>query len=755
MAPTIIQRLLVVFLSMSAMYAQSPPQQVQNLRAFAKAYGYVKYFHPSDEATTVDWNRFAAYGAEKVKSAKNMGELRDAMNELFLPVGPSLRFHLTSEKNGTSVPSFKEVKDLVAWQHLGDGLDTERRNSVYFSIRTNIDMPKGSFCPVTLTLPAKEHLGRKFRFSADVRTEGLVEDSSARLWFRVDRADRSMGFFDNMQDRPIAGVTWKKYEINGTIEDNAAQLVFGALLIGRGRAWIDHVQLFIQAGDQWVEIPLPDGDFEQGKEGLAPSGWAIGNSTWYQVQVVKGAASSGEKALMIQNRAQQFPDKLFEALPKANEVLRKELSPGLDLSFPLALPKTGWRGSDTQVASLEALRKELSGLPKADANQEAVRLGNIVIAWNVLQHFYPYFDVVKVDWDAALGSALQEGLRDTTALEHWATLKRMVAKLQDGHGVVYFTDPKPGDLPGRFDWIEGRLIVTATRDDKVFQRGDVLLRVNGIPGADLLKKAESMVSGSDQLRRHRALNVVGYGPLGEVAQIELLRGDAKIQIETKWIKPFGNLFFKQLYEGKQPAFRDLGDGIYYLNGHALEKSRFQDILPLLAKAKGLIVDQRPMGYAKDPFDLIELIPYLAKEKYTSARWNIPQIIYPDRENWTFLESRWPLAEPKEPHIGARVVVINVPSVVSYGESLMGIYEHYKLAEFVGEPTAGCNGNVNFNDLPGGVRIMWTGMKVLKHDGSQHHLIGIQPTYPVKRTLKAVMEGRDEYLEKAVELLKGK
>ncbi len=42
---------------------------------------------------------------------------------------------------------------------------------------------------------------------------------------------------------------------------------------------------------------------------------------------------------------------------------------------------------------------------------------------------------------------------------------------------------------------------------------------------------------------------------------------------------------------------------------------------------------------------------------------------------------------------------------------------------------------NYISLLGGFEIMWTGMKVLKHDGSQHHLIGVQPTYPVKRTIK--------------------
>lgn len=41
------------------------------------------------------------------------------------------------------------------------------------------------------------------------------------------------------------------------------------------------------------------------------------------------------------------------------------------------------------------------------------------------------------------------------------------------------------------------------------------------------------------------------------------------------------------------------------------------------------------------------------------------------------------------------------------------------------------------------------MRVLKHDGSQHHGIGILPTIPASKTLKSVAEGRDEILEKAI------
>lgn len=71
----------------------------------------------------------------------------------------------------------------------------------------------------------------------------------------------------------------------------------------------------------------------------------------------------------------------------------------------------------------------------------------------------------------------------------------------------------------------------------------------------------------------------------------------------------------------------------------------------------------------------------------------------------------------------------------------------------GSLTAGTNGGVNPFNVPGGYRISWTGMKVLKHDGSQHHGVGILPTIPTVRTRVGVAAGKDEVLERALELFR--
>ena len=63
-----------------------------------------------------------------------------------------------------------------------------------------------------------------------------------------------------------------------------------------------------------------------------------------------------------------------------------------------------------------------------------------------------------------------------------------------------------------------------------------------------------------------------------------------------------------------------------------------------------------------------------------------------------------------------------------------------------------SGNVTRVALPDGSTITFTGMKVLKHDGSRHHGIGILPTVPVSPTLAGVRAGRDEILEAALDLV---
>ncbi len=83
---------------------------------------------------------------------------------------------------------------------------------------------------------------------------------------------------------------------------------------------------------------------------------------------------------------------------------------------------------------------------------------------------------------------------------------------------------------------------------------------------------------------------------------------------------------------------------------------------------------------------------------------------------------------------------------------MGYVGDHKLGTIVGGPTAGTNGNVAAFDLPGGFRVSFTAMRVTGHDGkSPFHLIGVRPQVAVAPTIAGLRAGRDEVLEKGLEL----
>jgi hypothetical protein len=100
---------------------------LDNVVAFTRLLGYVRYFHPSDQASAVDWDRLAADGIEKVEPAGDAESLARALQALFLPIAPSIS--IGAGLTGSRVPAATEVADTqpdpdrkcdtIRWHHHG------------------------------------------------------------------------------------------------------------------------------------------------------------------------------------------------------------------------------------------------------------------------------------------------------------------------------------------------------------------------------------------------------------------------------------------------------------------------------------------------------------------------------------------------------------------------------------------------------------------------------------------------------------
>jgi len=660
---------------------------------------------------------------------------------------------------------------------------------------------------------ATSYRGKTVRFKAAVRAQVKGLSNRAQLWMRVDRSNQQMGFFDNMQDRPIRSNQWKEYEIVGKVAEDAVTINIGLMLVGEGQAWLDEVKFESVADGQQI-FQKPSVLDQKGLENLVaftrllgyvryfhPSDQASQTDwdrlAWRGAQAVEDAKTPPELADKLEDlfrpiapTIRVFPTGNFPKLPQAliynqdgpplkimtwqhhglgtspnipiywskrisapaegNNIpenfpdpakpFQTELGAGVSCLVPLAV----FSRSGQTIPGMPLGSDDFSFYPSG--NDRATRLADVALAWNVLQHFYPYFDVVDTDWHEVLKTSLLKAATDTNERDFLTTLRFMIAQLHDGHGRAWHQIMEAEYVPAVvWDWIEDQLVVAYVPPENADQLkpGDAVLTINARQTAEVLAEKEKLISGATrQWRVWRALPQLAAGPKDQKVTLKV----QSAQGSQRTVTLLCSVVAGSLTEPRPPKVQEIKPGIFYIDLDAISDADFSAALPSLQSAQGIVFDLR--GYPKCSTTAIS---HLIESPVTCAQWHIPEVRLPDRKEMKFSFSNWTLFAV-QPRFSGQVAYITDGRAISYAETYLGIIEHYKLAHIVGQPTAGTNGNVNQIALPGGYHFTFTGMKVLKHDGSQHHGIGVLPTVPISRTIRGVAQGQDELLEKALELV---
>lgn len=774
-------------LSLNDLKSEQPntaePQEILNLRAFTKLYGYVRYFHPSDEAMRLPWDKFAMYGVEKVKNARNSSELLVRLQELFLPIAPTLQIYKQGAKPlaRTLLPEIASWKH-VAWQHKGLGLgvrDLYGVNSPYRSVSLN--SPQSSetkygsiFHYITSsTSPTIQAVQGKFyhlRFSAAIRTEIQNPENGAVIGLEASFLGGGEWAASTPDAEKIISKEWKEYEISGFTRENTVALLMWLGFRGKGTIWLDNARLWKAEKKigPWTEVPLENGGFEQvHKNNTAPvvtsilRGTELWNTPFPHWQFIRPKSHfvrfdstnsyQGKYCLRLEDVEEFQREVLFDAKPFDGELLRKNLVSGIECALPLTLPTNGkalFGSTTTSTAAFTALLKD--SLKKIDIaekpyNKDAIRLANVAMAWNVLQHFYPYFDDVPVNWDSTLTATLQAALKCRSMQEFETVMRKMLVGLRDGHAEFYRPVPKR-IIPALVENVNGQPVILASAD-KELKRGDVIVEIDGKPANAILQEEEALISGSPQHKRAEATErlLLSSSPS---AYITLARGSDTLSLRVER-KPPSEVNLHEHPAIKQISGSDSNDAVWYLDVSQVTLADVEAKASIFAKAKGIVLDMR--GYPQN--GNVQILGYIADSALLSPRWNVSQIIYPDHENVQGYDTsgRWSV-QPRLPRWKGKCVFLTGGGAISQAEDIMSIVEHYKLGVIVGEATAGADGNVNMMALPGGNSFRWTGMKVLKQDGSRLHGIGVQPTHPVKRTIKSLVNNQDDVLLEAIRLI---
>jgi peptidase S41-like protein len=735
---------LLVFATVAAA-AQAPEEarrQIDNVAAFARLYGVVRYFYPSDAAETIDWDRFAVLGVGRVRNTRDLAALETALEGLFNPLGPKLEI----ASSLAPAPPVGPINPAhIVWQHLGPGIVDPTARSPYSSQRTNRSSPvalqtEDVFVTLMQNVPATDLRGKRVRLRGRARVSDLAVKGWAGFWVRVDRGGQQIGFFDNMHDRPIRQTEWREYIVEGAVADDAANVAFGALASGSVTADFDAIELAVADGGDWKSLQIRDPGFEAPGDARA-SGWIqAGSSKNPQVAKAEGDAADGQRFLRMAANSGGSSSTTRNTRTPTGAHVDIDLIKGLRARVPLMLTD-----DDARTSSIQSLREVINAITGSEARSDLdVRLADVVVAWNVFRHFYPYWEEAQVNWDSRLQSQLEFAYRAQTREEHLQALQQLVADARDGHGNVIDTVREPsGMLPIDIRAIGGRLVVIASSVPDDVPVGAVVISIDRSNAAERLESAMRHASGTTQWRGWRATRQLTTCVRNSSVTLTTEfqgRGTREVSVPCGAQRP---------PERRPEAIAEVASAIWYVDLTRGSMAQLQPALSKLAGAKGVIFDVR--GYPTDAG--AQILPYLLAEQESDRWMHVAHIAGPFGQVADWQSVGWNLT-PATPRIGGRRVFLTDGRAISYAESVMGYVKDRKLGTIIGSTTAGANGNVVRFVVPGRFAITFTGMRVTGHDGrTPLHLAGVQPDMPLEPTIGGLLAGRDELLERAIALIR--
>jgi C-terminal processing protease CtpA/Prc len=696
------------------------------------------------------------------------------------------------------------------WNNFGSpnyilALDSTNIKSGKYS--ASIEFKEGSpdFKAWAFTIP-DNYAGKKITLSGYIKTEN-VTDGYAGLWMRIDPSIA----FENMNKNGIKGTTdWTKYEI--TLEMNpekTKQIVIGGLLVGKGKMWFDNLCISIDGQDIKDLKPIArklfpaekDNEFDNGSgitsisvdktriENLKQLGLIWGFLKYYHPNIAKGEYNWDYELFRIlpkvldSNNSKNRDSVLikwidsFGEFSKGKETVIKsselKIEPDLvwinnsnfsdELTTLLLKVKNANRKKEHYYIGLQPgagnpdFKNEnaYSSMKYPDAG---FRLLTLYRYWNIIQYYFPYKNLIEEDWKNVLSEFIPKFLDAKDENTYTLTVLELIGRVHDTHANIWSGNQSLNSHFGHryasveLTFVESKPVVTGFYDEKFgketgLEIGDIISTINNKPVEEIVKESLKYAPASNHPTKLRDIATNLLRTNDTIINIEFIRLEKR---ESKTLKTYSskdiNIYRK--YQVTDTCFKLINNDIAYINNGSLKREYVPNIWKELENTKGLIIDIR--NYPSD-FPIYDLSSYLMPKSTPFVKFTNGSIENPGL--FTFTKSLNAGKKNKNYYKGKVVILINEISQSSAEFHTMA-YRVNPNSTVIGSTTAGADGNVSQFYLPGGISTMISGIGVYYPDGKETQRIGIIPDIEFKPTIQGIKEGRDELLEKAIEIING-
>lgn len=675
-----------------------------------------------------------------------------------------------------------------------------------FSIVIESSTEKSDYKAIAINLP-HNYNGKSIKLKGYIKTENVI-DGYAGLWMRIDP---EVGF-DNMNGRGITGTTdWKECEITLPLKpEKTDKIVVGGLLVGKGKMWIDNLKISIDGkdlDDKNLEIYTKesppaneDHEFDNGSNitfsnltneainNLELLGRIWGFLKYHHPEIAKGKFNWDYELFRI------LPDYLKV---KNNRERDKVLTNWIDKYGKLSIcneckttptnavlkPNLSWIESSNLSKTLKISLQEIyknrnqgqNYYIKLDPNignpdftnenpysemsfpDKGFRLLSVYKYWNMIEYFFPNKHLSDKKWESILKEYIPKFINANSELEYELVAVQIIGEINDTHANLWGGGDKIAEIRGnnftpfRAEFIENKYVVVdyykpEFSENSNLKIGDIITHINNKPIQSIVDSLKSYYPSSNEASMLRDISADLLRSTKNTISLKYI-SDNKTKEHNVTLYDRRQLNMYQWYKvnKNEKCFKILEGNIGYITLANIKEEDIPEIKTSFKNTKGIIIDIRNYPSTFVPF---KLGSYFISEPTSFVKFTKGN---PDNPGeFTFTEPL-KISNEKEYYEGKLVVLVNEKSQ-SQAEYTAMAFRAAKNSLIIGSTTAGADGNFSTILLPGGLRTWISGIGVYYPDGTETQRVGIVPDIIVKPTIEGVRLGKDEVLNKAIEII---
>lgn len=387
---------------------------------------------------------------------------------------------------------------------------------------------------------------------------------------------------------------------------------------------------------------------------------------------------------------------------------------------------------------------------------QGFRLLTLFKFWNAMEYNFPFVEITDQPWSSLLKKFIPRFAESGNKKDYERLLLELFACINDSHAQFMSSSDllsaswaDYSTLPVQLAYTFDQQVVVKNSSIDELKKGDVILKIDNEDINSIFKQKSRYIRASTSPSMiYICINQL-LATMNQKIMVTYMRSGEEKEI----------IINAAPYRGKRPSTPLLDNNyvedyklalqnIAYVNMNTMQSDSIADFIAKNQSAKGIIIDMRfHLGQQFGVNDA--LIKWLVPKEVVYLWSSVNDKLNPGN----FIRNDKIVTGTNNPnHFTGKVAILVNEAVMSVGEVRSMIYRNAINSKIIGTTTTGAVGPCGELNLPIGIRFSYSANGMYYPDWEPFQRKGVKIDIPIRETVEDIRDGKDVWMEKAIQYI---